>query len=93
MYVKLLITGRVGLSEEIDLAWTEKIKASLQCLSCQHLVWEPSMSRELLLALPILDYWLKQLINIHLLCHQLPQHPVENHLSKPYFSPFPIQWK
>lgn len=54
MHVKLLITGRVGLSEEIDLAWTEKIKASLQCLSCQHLVWEPSMRRELLLALPIL---------------------------------------
>lgn len=37
MHVKLLITGRVSLSEEIDLMWTEKIKAPLQYHSQQHL--------------------------------------------------------
>lgn len=91
MHVKFLITERVSLSKEIDLMWTERIKASLQCLSCQHLVWLWSMSRWVLP--PAFLLLACRLRNSHLFCHQLPVYPVENHLSRSYISPFPIKWE
>lgn len=69
--------------------WTERRKAWLRCLSCQHLVWAPSMRRWVLPPmLLLLPCWLW---DIHSLCHHLPVYPVENHLGKACVSPLPSQ--